>query len=98
MVQLEGVIIARNPGEFRQQAQRAARDLRRSRGCRPCGSKLRGSFMLDFLYEGVGVDVHVANVLEVYQVSASLFLPTMHKRILLLSASRAAVPGALGNF
>jgi len=32
----------------------------------PLRERLRGSFLLDFLYEAVGVDVHVANVTPKY--------------------------------
>ena len=65
VVQLEGVDIAETLGNFASE-----RNVRHAIFCKsrlsPLRERLRGSFLLDFLYEAVGVDVHVANVTPKY--------------------------------
>lgn len=60
-VQLEGADIAETLVNFASERNVRHAIFGKSR-LSPLRERLRGSFLLDFLYEAVGVDVHVANV------------------------------------
>ena len=64
-VQLEGVDIAETLVNFASERNVRHAIFGKSR-LSPLRERLRGSFLLDFLYEAVGVDVHVANVTPKY--------------------------------
>ena len=65
VVQLEGVDIAETLVNFASERNVRHAIFGKSR-LSPLRERLRGSFLLDFLYEAVGVDVHVANVTPKY--------------------------------
>ena len=61
VVQLEGADVAETLVNFASERNVRHAIFGKSR-LSPLRERLRGSFLLDFLYEAVGVDVHVANV------------------------------------
>ena len=65
VVQLEGADIAETLVNFASERNVRHAIFGKSR-LSPLRERLRGSFLLDFLYEAVGVDVHVANVTPKY--------------------------------
>ena len=61
VVQLEGTDVAATLVNFASERNVRHAIFGKSR-LTPLRERLRGSFILDFLYEAVGVDVHIANV------------------------------------
>ena len=81
VVQLEGVDIAETLVNFASERNVRHAIFGKSR-LSPLRERLRGSFLLDFLYEAVGVDVHVAtSPRSISSERVMIVLPTMHKRI-----------------